>query len=89
MIFGQKPLNSSSEGGTGPVGSGFRSHLHTVPVEPAGVAGRTLEDGIGQDRVDGVQTDGAGLRQTDVGPGGDGLGGAVIPAVGPEHTDTN
>lgn len=53
------------------------------------MAGRTLEDGVGQDRLDGVQTDGAGLRQAGLGPGAEGLGGAVVPAVGPAHTDTN
>lgn len=41
-------------------------YLHTVPVEPAGVAGGTFEDGVAEDRLDGVQADGAGLRQTEV-----------------------
>lgn len=60
-------------------------HLHTVSVEPAGMAGWTLEDGVGQNRVDGVQTDGAGLRQTEVGPHRRRLGGAVILTVRPAH----
>lgn len=41
-------------------------YLHTLSVEPAGVAGRTFEDGVAEDGLDGVQADGAGLRQTEL-----------------------
>jgi len=63
-----------------------RSDLHTVPVEPAGVAGRTLEDREAEDGIDGVQTDRAGLRQTEVQPPHR-LGGTVVWTVGPRHRD--
>lgn len=41
-------------------------HLHTLSVEPAGVAGWTLEDGVAEERLDGIQADGAGLRQAEL-----------------------
>lgn len=64
----------------------WQSHyLHTVPVEPAGVAGRTLEDGVAEDGLDEVQTDGARLRQTEVWTRTHRLSGAVIRTVRPGH----
>lgn len=54
-------------------------------MEPAGVATRTLEDGVAEQRLDGVQADGAGLRQTEVRTGTQRLGGTVIAAERPGH----
>lgn len=65
-----------------------RAYLHTVPVEPARMAGRTFEDGVGQDGLDGVQTDGAGLRQTEVWTHTQRLSGTVIRTERPGHKDT-
>ena len=64
-----------------------RAYLHTVPVEPARMAGRTFEDGVGQDGLDGVQTDGAGLRQTEVWTHTQRLSGTVIWTERPAHKD--
>lgn len=60
-------------------------HLHTLSVEPAGVAGRTLEDGVAEQRLDGVQADGAGLRQTELRTHTQRLSGTVIAAERPGH----
>lgn len=62
-------------------GDGF--HLHAVTVEPAAVAARTLEEAVAEDGLDGVQADGAGLRQTDLRAHRQGLSGTVVRAVGP------
>lgn len=48
----------------------------------------TLEDGVGQNRVDGVQADGAGLRQTDVQTHTQRLRGTVVPTVRPGQAGT-
>lgn len=60
-------------------------HLHTLSVEPAGVAGWTLEDGVAEQRLDGVQADGAGLRQTEVWTHTQRLSGTVITTERPGH----
>lgn len=44
----------------------YEKYLHTLPVEPAGVAGRTLEERVAEERLDGIQADGAGLRQAEL-----------------------
>lgn len=62
-------------------------YLHTVPVEPAGVAGWTFEDGVAEDGLNGVQTDGARLRQTEVWTHTQRLRGTVIRTVRPEHKE--
>lgn len=41
-------------------------HLHAVTVEPAAVTGRTFEDSVAKNGLDGVQADGTGLRQTEL-----------------------
>lgn len=52
-------------------------------MEPAGVARRTLEDGVAEQRLDGVQADGAGLRQTELQTRTQQLGGTVVAAERP------
>lgn len=41
-------------------------YLSAVTVEPAAVTGWTFEEAVAEDGLDGVQADGAGLRQTDL-----------------------
>lgn len=63
-------------------------YLHTFPVEPAGIAGRTFEDGVTEDWLDGFQADRAGLRQAEFQTYTQRLSGTVIRTVGPGHKDT-
>lgn len=44
---------------------------------------RTLEEAVAEHGLDGVQADGAGLRQTELRAHGQGLSGTVDRAVGP------
>lgn len=46
--------------------SPVRLYLSAFTVEPAAVTGWTFEEAVAEDGLDGVQADGAGLRQTDL-----------------------
>lgn len=52
------------------------------------MAGWTLEDGVAEDGLDGVQADGAGLRQTGFGAHRQSLGGTVVRTIRTAHRDT-
>lgn len=46
------------------------NYLYTVSVKPAAMTYRTLEDIVGEDRFNGLQTDRARKRQTGAGDAG-------------------
>lgn len=52
-------------------------------MKPAAVTARTLEEAVAEDGLDGVQADGAGLRQAELRAHRQGLSGTVVSTVGP------
>lgn len=55
-------------------------------MEPAAVTARTLEEAVAEDGLDGVQADGAGLREAELRARRHALGRAVVWTVGPGHS---
>lgn len=63
------------------------THLHAVTVEPAAVTGRTFEDSVAKNGLDGVQADGTGLRQTELWAHGQSLSRPVVSTERPATTN--